>query len=187
MALNKTDIINKIQSYKPVRISSALRRASVAIILRERADDFDVFFTVRSPRMTEHAGQVAFPGGRMDKQDHTVIQTAVRETFEETRIRITSADRIGIMDDFLSNSHYHITPIVFRIAGDPEIVLNEEVSEVFWAPLSHLADPTNQRHQTVHYEQMNWDMHEFHMDAYRIWGVTGWILNHFISVSVPSY
>lgn len=118
--------------------------AAVLIPLLRIDHDWQILFTRRNANLPEHSGQVAFPGGRTDPQDHTPEVTALRETWEETGIRPSDVQILGRLPKFLTITNYLVTPVVGQIPWPyPLQPAQEEVSRIFTIPLKWLADPEN--------------------------------------------
>lgn len=148
------------------------RPAAVLIGLREGIQPRMVL-TVRTDHLQDHAGQVAFPGGRTDPGDADAIATALRESEEEIGLARKLVTPLGFLDRFETISGYCITPVVARI--DPEARLYpapDEVAEVFEVPLSFFLEPANLRRYTMEFRGLRRDMVEFVHGGHRIWGAT---------------
>jgi 8-oxo-dGTP pyrophosphatase MutT (NUDIX family) len=130
--------------------SASYRRAAVLMALVDRGDDYGVLLTLRPETMSRHAGQVAFPGGRIDPNDASPLDAALREAREEVGLS-GGVEILGQGDPYLTSSGYVVSLFVARIAPfDPQIDPGE-VADVFETPLSFLMTPSNhQRHEWVH-------------------------------------
>lgn len=118
--------------------------AAVLIPLIWVEPEWHILFTRRNANLPEHSGQVAFPGGRTDPQDHTPETTALREAWEETGIRPGDVRILGRLPKFLTITNYLVTPVVGQIPWPyPLQPALEEVSRIFTIPLNWLADPQN--------------------------------------------
>jgi 8-oxo-dGTP pyrophosphatase MutT (NUDIX family) len=132
-----------------------------------------LLFTRRTEGLARHAGQISFPGGRVEPQDASALQTALRETAEETGIIPHSVSIAGYLPALRTGTGFDIQPVVGVLAPDPVLALDPaEVAAVFEAPLSFFRDPFNRRYEIRdgrHFHVFNWDGHE-------IWGATAAIL-----------
>ncbi len=160
-----------------------LRPAAVLVGLVERAEGFTVLLTRRTEHLQHHAGQVSFPGGRIEERDATPAQAALRETEEEIGLHRSQIDLIGRLDDYMTGTGFCVTPLVglirppFDLQPDPF-----EVAEVFEVPLPFLLDPAN--HQTCEKEIRGQQRRYFAMPYGRhyIWGATAGILMNLYEV-----
>jgi 8-oxo-dGTP pyrophosphatase MutT (NUDIX family) len=141
-----------------------------------------VLFTVRSSGMSSHAGQIAFPGGRVDEGE-TVEQAALRETEEEIGLRVKGAELWGRLDDQVSPARFVVTPVVAALAWPQTLVLNPgEVDEVFTAPLAELRALTP-RSEARQLYGLSRRIHYYDWRGRLIWGMTANILKDFMDVT----
>lgn len=149
--------------------------AAVLIAVTER-DEPGVILTVRRDHMRTHAGQIAFPGGRIDPGEEA-IGAALREAQEEMGLDPTAADVIGRLDDYRTVTGFAVTPVLAVIPPDLALEPHDlEVADWFEAPLGHLLDPAKQRLEGAvfrgrerHYYVIDWN-------GLRIWGATAAML-----------
>ena len=155
------------------RAAKGLTPAGVLIPLIHRVGDFHVLLTERSSELKLHAGQVSFPGGRMETGDTDVAATALRETQEEVGIAPHSVDIAGYLTPSPTVTGYSVTPTVGVLDGDITPVLDpREVAAVFEVPLAYLLDAANERHTTRDFNGTPVPIVEFHYAGHRIWGAT---------------
>lgn len=160
------------------------KKAAVAILIRlGDGDEPEIFFIQRAIYEGDPwSGQIAFPGGRIEPQDASLIDTAIRETFEETAIDLTASGHLlGALDD-LSPQTRHLPPIVVRpfvflMPEPPATELSSEVAECFWVPLSVLLDRSVWRDTTVQARGIEMSRFAFHHQGYVVWGMTERILS----------
>jgi 8-oxo-dGTP pyrophosphatase MutT (NUDIX family) len=142
-----------------------------------------LLFTQRTAHLHDHAGQISFPGGRVDEGDPDRIATALREAEEETGLNRQRVEIIGRLPDYDILTGFRVTPIVgwveppFELRPDPF-----EVADVFEVPLEFFLDPVNhQRHSDV----FNGRTRHFYSMAYGdryIWGATAGMLYSFYQI-----
>jgi len=141
------------------------------IVLREAQPT--VLLTQRTSHLRDHAGQVSFPGGRVEALDQSPIHTALRETEEEIGMGPEHVEVIGYLPEYRTSTGFRVTPVVGLVR--PPFILRPdpfEVAEVFEVPLAFLLDPANrQRHSREWRGQLR---HYFAMPYgdYFIWGAT---------------
>jgi 8-oxo-dGTP pyrophosphatase MutT (NUDIX family) len=146
-------------------------RAAVLIAVTDRAKP-GVILTVRRDDMRTHAGQIAFPGGRIDPGED-VLDAALREGYEEIRLDPAAVDLVGPIEPYRTVTGYVVTPILGVIPPDLPLSPHEnEVSEWFEAPLAFLLDPSNQRLQTALFQGRKRHYYEIPWQDRRIWGAT---------------
>ena len=152
------------------------RDAAVLIAVTERPDNPGVLLIERPKKMRKHGGQVAFPGGKMDRGE-TPVQAALREAHEEIALPQSVVHVIGTTDRFNSASGFAITPVLATVPPDLHLHANPaEVDEWFEVPLSFVLDPANHKENHIHWNGCNRSFIDMEWDGHRIWGVTGAIL-----------
>jgi len=154
-----------------------LKPAGVLIPIVEHADSLSVLLTQRSADLKNHAGQVSFPGGRMESADADITETALRETHEEVGIKPEQVDIAGFLQPMLTVTGYAVTPIVGLIQPSISLTLDHrEVEHAFEVPLSFLLDASNQRQSEREFHGVTVPIVEFNYASMRIWGATASML-----------
>jgi 8-oxo-dGTP pyrophosphatase MutT (NUDIX family) len=149
--------------------------AAVLIAVTDRREP-GVLLTVRHEQLRTHAGQIAFPGGRVDPGEQP-IAAAVREAEEELGLDPARSDVIGTLDDYRTVTGYVITPVVAVVPPDPSLRPHEpEVAEWFEAPLGFLLDPANQHRRSALLHGIERHYYEIPWQGRRIWGATAAII-----------
>lgn len=152
-----------------------VRPAAVLIAVTDRPEP-GVLLTHRPHDMRQHAGQVAFPGGKLDPGEDAVA-AALREAHEELAIAAHEVRVIGASDRFVTGTGYDITPVLGLVRPDLPIAPNPiEVADWFEAPLGFLLDPANQVEKEATYGGHLRRYIEIKWQGNRIWGVTAAII-----------
>jgi 8-oxo-dGTP pyrophosphatase MutT (NUDIX family) len=139
-----------------------------------------VLFTRRTPHLSRHAGQVSFPGGRVDEDDLTLVETALRETQEETGITAAFVNVAGFLDSYETGTGFAILPVVGLLSEGYELMPDaNEVEEVFEVPLVFLLDPDNRERRSMEWQGRRREFYAFTYHRHYIWGATAGILVNF--------
>jgi 8-oxo-dGTP pyrophosphatase MutT (NUDIX family) len=157
----------------------ATRKAAVLVPVVDRAEP-TVILTVRTRDLTSHAGQIAFPGGKIDPHDASPVAAAMREADEEIGLVPARVEPLGYLDLYLTFSGFRILPTVARVDPDYAMTLNpQEVVEAFEVPLAFLMAPENhQRHSRDWKEGIIRQYYAIPFEDRYIWGVTAGILRN---------
>jgi 8-oxo-dGTP pyrophosphatase MutT (NUDIX family) len=155
-------------------------RAAVAAILRDTGAASELFFIRRAERETDPwSGHIAFPGGRRDPRDATLLETALRETREEVGIDLSGAELLGRLPDvpaFMRErpGNLVVTPYVFGVRGEVPVAPNHEVADTLWIPFESLA-----RGEGKGTYEFSWEGKDFNLPCIRLapaqyvlWGMT---------------
>lgn len=154
--------------------------ASVLVPLVEREGGLTVLLTRRTAHLTDHPGQISFPGGRAEAFDDSPVDTALRETEEEIGLHRRHIEVLGVLPDYLTGTGYRVTPVVglvvppFTVEADPH-----EVAEIFEVPLAFLMDGAN--HQRLSFDLPEGGRRSFYAMPYRdyfVWGATAGMLRN---------
>ncbi len=159
------------------RLAKTLTPAGVLIPVMVRERELSVLLTQRSAALKHHAGQVSFPGGRMEEHDLDVRVTALRETHEEVGIEPHHVAVIGYLAPMPTITGYAVTPVIGLVSESAELLIDRtEVEYAFEVPLEFLLDETNDRLVDREFQGRSYPMVEFHYDEQRIWGATAQML-----------
>ena len=154
------------------RAPDTLTPAAVLVPVTDRAEP-GVILTRRTATMRTHAGQVAFPGGRVDPDDRDAVAAALREAEEEIGLPPPLVDVAGTADRYRTVTGFDVTPVVGVVP--PDLVLRPaeaEVAGMFEAPLGFLLDHANHRRAHMDWRGRRRDYWEIEWDRHRIWGAT---------------
>jgi 8-oxo-dGTP pyrophosphatase MutT (NUDIX family) len=152
--------------------SETIRPAAVLVAVVDRPEP-TVILTVRPETMRRHAGQIAFPGGRIDPGDDGPVAAALREAEEEIALPRSSVEVIGIADRYRTVTGFEVTPVVGVVPpGLPLEPHPGEVADVFEAPLYYLLRPEHQLVRTAMWRGRERSYYEIDYEGRRIWGAT---------------
>jgi 8-oxo-dGTP pyrophosphatase MutT (NUDIX family) len=157
---------------------AATKPASVLVPVIERSEP-TVLLTLRTAELASHAGQIAFPGGRIDSGDESPVAAALREAKEEVGLAPALIEPIGYLDLYLTFSGFRILPTVARIKPEFSLHLNPtEVVETFEVPLAFLMTPANHQRKTRDWKGIARDYYAIPFGDRYIWGITAGILRN---------
>ena len=174
-ALARAPVLPALEGDLPDEPAPESVPAAVLIGVTDRTEP-GLILTVRREHMRTHAGQVAFPGGRIDPGEDAV-SAALREAWEELGLQPRSAEVVGAVDTYRTVTGYVVTPVLAVVAPDQPLSPHEhEVADWFEAPLGFVIDPANQQMKSAlfrgrkrHYSEIVWNDR-------RIWGATAAML-----------
>ncbi len=154
-----------------------LRPAAVLVPIVLREPEPTVLLTRRTDHLHHHPGQVSFPGGRVEDEDASPIDTALRETEEEISLHRAHVELLGCLPQYQTGTGFDITPVVGLVTPPFELQIDPfEVAEVFEVPLSFLLDESNhQRHSAV-IRGVQREYYAMPYGEYFIWGATAGML-----------
>ncbi len=153
------------------------RSAAVLVPIINRPDGLAVLFTERSVNLPDHAGQISFPGGRVEADDLDADAAALRETEEEIGLPRDRVTVLGQLADYETVTGYRVTPVVgwveppFAVVPDPV-----EVADVFEVPLAFLLEPSNQQRHFRMLGELRRDYFAIPFQDRYIWGATAAML-----------
>lgn len=169
-------VINPGWAIAPDFLASA-RVAAILIGLVDRPDGVTAILTRRTGDLRAHAGQIAFPGGKMDPEDATPADTALREAFEEIGLDPARVDVRGYLGAYLTGSGYRIVPVVARLAPPLALTLNPaEVDEAFEVPIAHLMNAARFELRHREWRGARRAFYEIQSGERTIWGITAGII-----------
>jgi 8-oxo-dGTP pyrophosphatase MutT (NUDIX family) len=154
-----------------------LTPAAVLVPLVSRGAELSVLLTERTPHLSAHAGQVAFPGGRIEESDRDPVHAALRETEEEVGLPGDHVSVIGRLDTYITGTGFEITPVVglvpapFPVRPDPR-----EVAAVFEVPLAFVLDTANHERHSREFKGRIRTFFVLPYPGHYIWGATAGML-----------
>lgn len=141
-----------LEKQREAAANPALTSAAVLLLVVNRPEGATVVFTQRTPDLSDHAGQISFPGGRAEA-DEAASQTALREAQEEVGLDPARIEVLGELPDYHTSTGYRVRPVVGW--AEPPVAFSpdpREVADVFEVPLAFLLDDANHRHESAYYK-----------------------------------
>ncbi len=167
---NNVDVADLLHAGQPIQ-------AAVLVALIERDHAVTVLLTQRTDHLARHAGQISFPGGRIEPGDAGPSAAALRETHEEVGIEAHWIEPLGYLDPLDTITQFRIVPVVARLRPGFEIRPDHnEVADVFEAPLSLFLDESRARMREIEFRGRLRTIHEFDVEGRRVWGATAAML-----------
>jgi 8-oxo-dGTP pyrophosphatase MutT (NUDIX family) len=161
----------------------APKPAAVLVPLVPRSSGLNMVLTQRQPHLTRHAGQVAFPGGRIDDTDAGVVEAALRETAEETGITSGFVEPLGFLDTYLTSTNYRVMPVVALLRPGFALVPQEaEVAEIFEVPLAFLMNPAHHERHAREWQGRQRFYYAMPWQGRYIWGATAGMIRNMYSL-----
>ncbi len=153
------------------------RNSAVLIPLLRIGQDIQIILTQRSNNLPSHAGQISFPGGKVDTKDQSPVETAYREANEEIGLSREEIEHLGYLDITTTGTNFMILPVVASISNNfvPKLN-NDEVESLIHLPLNYIADVNNLKtmNKVINGEDRTFFVYEY--DNYFIWGATARLL-----------
>lgn len=155
--------------------------AAVLVPIVVRDAGLSVLLTRRTAHLHDHAGQISFPGGRVDAADSDPVATALRETEEEIGLARSHVEVLGWLPDYLTGTGFLVTPVVALVHPPFELAADEfEVAEIFEVPLAFLMDDANHQRRSAVFpgQPARRSFYAMPYDEYFIWGATAAMLRN---------
>jgi 8-oxo-dGTP pyrophosphatase MutT (NUDIX family) len=165
-------VVAAIAAVRPIRLAAVL----VPIIER---DEPSVLFTQRTAHLTDHAGQISFPGGKIDASDESPATAALREAEEEIALPRRFVAPIGYLDIHMTPFGHRIVPVLARVRPGFALRLNrDETDEAFEVPLAFLMAPQNHKRESRDWNGLILSIYAMPFGDRNIWGATASILRN---------
>ena len=156
---------------------AAYTDAAVLIPAVARPEGVTLILTRRTAHLSAHAGQIAFPGGKIDAGDASPAAAALREADEEIGLAPRFVSVVGYLDPYLTRTGFRIQPVVGRVEPGHALTVNpDEVVDAFEVPAAFLMNPANHRKAERHFEGRTRYFYEMPFGDRYIWGVTAGII-----------
>lgn len=166
-------------------LTSKLRDAAVLVAIQNLNDFPRIILTIRAQNLNSHPGQVAFPGGKIDTNDNTTVDAALREAQEEIGLPQKQVEVLGCLSQHITISRFRVTPVVALVEKEFNVKPEKgEVHEVFSVPLNFLMASHNYSIYTRKHLGKNQSYYAIPYGPYYIWGTTARILRTFSKVLI---
>jgi 8-oxo-dGTP pyrophosphatase MutT (NUDIX family) len=177
--ITKATLINYFAKYSAPSYTEEthLSQAAVLVPIIDDPHELQVLFTERTSHLKNHAGQISFPGGKMEKEDISLEKTALRETEEEIGLTQEKINILGKLSFVTSSTGFWVQPFVALVTPPLELTLDpHEVAEVFTAPLNFLLNPKHHETHSITHKGKLQDVYVIPFKGKQIWGMTAKIL-----------
>lgn len=162
-------LVKAMAAVRPIKPAAVL----IAVIDR---DEPMVLLTQRTAHLKQHAGQIAFPGGKIEATDATPLAAALREADEEVGLAASAVEPLGYLDVYMTTLGYRIVPVVARVRPGFTLTLNPgEVEDAFEVPLSFMMEVSNHQTHSREWQGMMRSYYAIPFGERYIWGVTAGI------------
>jgi 8-oxo-dGTP pyrophosphatase MutT (NUDIX family) len=169
--------------HDPEPVTDATRRAAVVVPIVEREGGLAVLFTERADDLSEHPGQFSFPGGAVEPEDDSLLETALREANEEIGLDRAEPAVCGTLDDVHTVTDYAVRPFVARVPDRDYEAGDYEVSAIAMVPAADLLDPADFAMETRDHPYLDRvTVHYFHVGVVTVWGATARMLVQLLDV-----
>ena len=159
------------------KIISNAKKSAVMCLFLENENKVYILLTKRSNNLSKHAGEICFPGGGSEKSDENLLDTAIRETYEEIGVPKDEIKVIGQLDDYITGTGFHISPFVGVLKSKLNFSINKnEVSELIYLPIEMLKDNNNHIWTEKKFGNKMYKFWKINYLNYNIWGATASIL-----------
>jgi 8-oxo-dGTP pyrophosphatase MutT (NUDIX family) len=170
------EVVARMRAALPTRRTPA----AVLVPLVERTTGLTVLLTQRATTLKDHAGQISFPGGRIEPEDADAWQAALREAHEEIGLSASLVEFAGYLPDHIVISGFRVTPVVGFVKPDYQLrIAAAEVHDVFEVPLDFILDAANHKSRQRKIGDLTLDIHDIPYEGRNIWGATAGMLMTF--------
>jgi 8-oxo-dGTP pyrophosphatase MutT (NUDIX family) len=164
-------------------VPANLREAAVLVPIVTRSDEPTLLLTLRNSTLAAHAGQISFPGGRIETSDVDAVAAALRESHEEIGLDASVVEPIGRLDRYVTRTGFAVTPIVALVHPPFDLTLDpDEVEDAFEVPLSWILEPQNRQVHGADYQGVTRHFYVYPYGERRIWGATAGMLANLVEV-----
>ena len=177
-------IQRKLQNRKPLVLDPPdFRHSAVLMPIILEEDRFTFILTQRTMSLKKHRGEISFPGGSKDKEDKSLENTALRETYEEIGVASEKVTILGRLDDLFTITRFIITPFIGTIKEQIECRSNDaEVAKILFVPFDIFLDKECFAEKNLVRNNTNYPLYYYYWNEYEIWGATAYIINQLMEL-----
>jgi len=178
-------IRTQLAAYQPRQLKQTKVEAGVMVLVTDCEHNPEIILTQRSKRLSSHSGEVAFPGGKRDAEDDSILTTALRETEEEIGLHASHIELLGELGQLHSVHGLRVTPCVGVIAEHSTAMLTaspDEIDAIFKVPLTYFLDQQNQCDDEYVVRGKNLYVPAWRYDGYIIWGLTAYFIAELVNL-----
>jgi 8-oxo-dGTP pyrophosphatase MutT (NUDIX family) len=167
------EVVSRVRASLPARQVPA----AVLVPLVEHATGMTVLLTQRAETLKDHAGQISFPGGRIEPEDRDAWHAALREAYEEIGLMQSFVEFAGYLPDHQVITGFRVTPVVGFVNPDYQLrIAKAEVHDVFEVPLDFILDTANHKSRRRTLGDLTYEVHDIPYGERNIWGATAGML-----------
>jgi len=175
-------LTDRLSNYAPRQLALDYPEAGILVPITDNQRDPEMIFTLRSSNLKTHRGQVAYPGGKRDPEDASLIATALRETHEEIGLPPDQVKVIAPLSQVMSLHRILVTPYVGVVPGDHPLEPNpHEIESVFRVPISWFLEDRRERTDTLSFLNSTLYVPCYRWERYQIWGLSAVVLVDFLN------
>ena len=175
--------LDGVQAHQPEAVTDEAHESAVVVPVIER-DVPHLLFTKRAEHLSNHPGQMSFPGGRREPEDGDLRETAIREADEEICLKPEETSFVGRLDDIRTVTRFSVRPFVARVPAREYEPCEDEVAEIAILSVPALIDPDNyhgEHREHPYYGRIR--LHYFYVGGYTVWGATARMLAQFLELT----
>jgi 8-oxo-dGTP pyrophosphatase MutT (NUDIX family) len=173
LAGGSAEVVSRVRALLPAQPVPA----AVLVPLVEHATGMTVLLTQRAETLKDHAGQISFPGGRIEPEDQDAWHAALREAYEEIGLMPNFVEFAGYLPDHHVITGFRVTPVVGFVNPDYQLrIAKAEVHDVFEVPLDFILDTANHKSRQRKLGDLTYEVHDIPYGERNIWGATAGML-----------
>ncbi len=187
--MNQIDtLVSRLQAHEPKTIDANLPEAGILVPVTRNLKDPSIILTRRAQHLSTHKGQVAFPGGKFDEEDGTLLNTALRECHEEIGVAPQQVEVVGSLSQVVSLHGIRVTPYVGLVDEHIPLTPNlDELDSIFKVPISFIEQAEPKRRDRMTYKGLALSVpsydYEHQDELYEIWGLSAIVLVELVNVA----